>query len=450
MSAGPDSGLVAAETQSKIREVLNSAEELMHLSRADEALEMLQSLLEKDENHLQTLNTLGLCHYRMKNYDQALGTFKDLIQADPEQTAFRLNMSLVLIKLNQLDEAHQALDHVLSIEPAHQRAHSVLGLVYEQKGEFDKAMIHYERGGEKTRLSHLQRVSLTPPQKENLEPESKPEDQPPPVAVTEQEAEFEVSPQGSSEDNAAVNLKSNELDETAGLKTEAGDTTLPPSSAALNEFTTTLKELTNRFQCPTLQLEPQKPADDLLLFPIQESACVRLATTSALIGALRTQKVLRQTKDQDSHIRLGGEAPLTRLIGKGAALLFTGDAQRNLLALDNETVSLMEDTVLAFSSGIKWHNSTLSGPNFDLQIVHLKGTGHIAIATSKALLAIPVKKKMPVQAHSSQVVGWVGTITPVLSPFSIEPEEDNTAMLFEGEGTVWVLAENPKEAQQEL
>jgi uncharacterized protein (AIM24 family) len=89
-----------------------------------------------------------------------------------------------------------------------------------------------------------------------------------------------------------------------------------------------------------------------------------------------------------------------------------------------------------------WENSILSGPNFDLQILRLKGSGHVAIATSRALLAIAVQKRMPVQAHSSQVVGWTGNIKPILSPFSIEPEEDNAAMLFEGDGTVWVLAEH--------
>ena len=53
----------------------------------------------------------------------------------------------------------------------------------------------------------------------------------------------------------------------------------------------------------------------------------------------------------------------------------------------------MEDTVLAFSQGIDWENAVLSGPTFDLHSLKLEGTGHIAIATSKALLAIPVKTK---------------------------------------------------------
>ena len=90
---------------------------------------------------------------------------------------------------------------------------------------------------------------------------------------------------------------------------------MPRSSIAIN-----LNTLATRFQCPTQAKTPQHPAEDLLYFPIDEAACVRLATTSALIGALRTQKVLRQSKQNDSQIRLGGEAPLTRLIGKGAAL----------------------------------------------------------------------------------------------------------------------------------
>ena len=436
MSAGPETGLSPAADQSEIRNILSSAEELMHLSRAEEALEMLQSLLAKDAQHLQTLNTLGLCHYRLKNYDEAVKTFERLVEADPEQIAFRLNMSLVLIKLNKLEEAHEALNHVLSVEPNHQRAHSVLGLVYEQKGDFEKAMAHYEQGGENTRLSHLQRVSLTPQSGElkreagnaHTEYGTNPD-----ALVTAEEM-----PPPAPEAQDAVLIE----DHAAAIEEkETTPSVMPRSSMAIN-----LNTLATRFQCPTQAKTPQHPAEDLLYFPIDEAACVRLATTSALIGALRTQKVLRQSKQNDSQIRLGGEAPLTRLIGKGAALLFTGDAQSNLLELNQECVHLMEDTVLAFSQGIDWENAVLSGPTFDLHSLKLEGTGHIAIATSKALLAIPVKTKIPVQVHSSQVVGWVGEIKPVLSPFSIEPEEDNAAMLFEGEGAVWVLAENPTDA----
>ena len=101
----------------------------------------------------------------------------------------------------------------------------------------------------------------------------------------------------------------------------------------------------------------------------------------------------------------------------------------------------MEDTLLAFSSGLSWSNQALSGPNFDIDMIALSGTGLACVATSRDLLPLEVTPKNPVQAHASQVVAWTGEVVPILSPFSIEPEEDAAAMLFEGTGCVWILAD---------
>jgi hypothetical protein len=141
---------------------------------------------------------------------------------------------------------------------------------------------------------------------------------------------------------------SEEVAETLPPASEERDT-LPTSSKPINdEVSLSIHELSNELTCPTNITVPHRPAEDLLLFPVNESAYVRLATTSALIGALRTQKVMRRLHGEDAQTRLGGQAPLTRLIGKGAALIFTGASHSKLLKLEEDELFLMEDTVLRF------------------------------------------------------------------------------------------------------
>ena len=78
MSAGPETGLSPAADQSEIRNILSSAEELMHLSRAEEALEMLQSLLAKRYTtppNLKYAGALSLPVKKLRRSRQNVRTF---------------------------------------------------------------------------------------------------------------------------------------------------------------------------------------------------------------------------------------------------------------------------------------------------------------------------------------------------------------------------------------
>ena len=87
MSAGPETGL--AQPQTRVKFGIFSVPLGAHaLKPSRGSLGTLQSLLAKDTQHLQTLNTLGLCHYRLKKYDEAVKTFERLVEADPEQLLF--------------------------------------------------------------------------------------------------------------------------------------------------------------------------------------------------------------------------------------------------------------------------------------------------------------------------------------------------------------------------
>tara|TARA_B100000683_G_scaffold252922_1_gene270243 strand:- start:1309 stop:2676 length:1368 start_codon:yes stop_codon:yes gene_type:complete len=455
MATGTDSTYHPSKVPIDIEETVTSAETLMKAGHWGQAIELLTLNLEKDAEHAQSLNTMGLCFYRLKNYDEAMATFDRLVEIAPQQFAFQLNKSLVLLKVDRLEEAKAILHQVLDQDPEHQRANAIMGLVLEQMGEYPQAMSHYEKGHEENRLNYLREISLRPPAidagPEASDAEDN-EDSPPPELPAEDLAskvaseadQFEDPDKTAPELDAPLATEPAAHAENQALHGDPEILSNTPAPVNVPKWATSLRALQTDHPCPTDLTQTQRLAKDILLFPVQQEAYVRLATTSALIGALRSQKVMRQHADEESNVRLGGQAPLTRLLGNGAALLFTGDSVSNLIHLQDETLHLMEDTLLAFSSGLSWRNHALSGPNFEIDMVALSGTGLASVATSRDLLPVEVTPKNPVQAHASQVVAWTGEVVPTLSPFSIEPEEDAAAMLFEGTGCVWILADLAK------
>ena len=463
MVAGTQTGFTPSKVPTSIEETVLSAETLMKAGHWGQAVELLTLNLEKEPEHAPSLNTLGLCFYRLKNYDEAVATFDRLVEIAPQQFSFQLNKSLVLLKLDRLEEARGILKQVLTQNPDHQRANAIMGLVLEQLGEYPQAMAHYERGREENRLSYLREISLRPPtlppnRHESESQDEGPADAPHLATSSDAEAAEEAPPPalpGSLEASDAEGFEDPER--TAPELMAPALPSTPPREEAPNYEPEMLSERPNAIHVPSwakklddvsaAQDFPEdlsqitRLAKDLLLFPVQGEAYVRLATASATIGALRSQRVMRLYDGQESTTRLGGASPITRMLGNGAAVLFTGEAVSSVLHLQDDALFLMEDTLLAFSAGLAWENHTLSGPNFDVDFLKLTGSGTATVAASRDWLAIPVTEKIPVQAHASQVVGWTGDVMPTLSPFSIEPEEDAAAILFEGAGHVWVLAD---------
>ena len=83
MATGTDSTYHPSKVPIGIEETVTSAETLMKAGHWGQAIELLTLNLEKDAEHAQSLNTMGLCFYRLKNYDEAMATFDRLVEIAP-------------------------------------------------------------------------------------------------------------------------------------------------------------------------------------------------------------------------------------------------------------------------------------------------------------------------------------------------------------------------------
>ena len=80
-------------------------------------------------------------------YARAAEKFQSVLTAFPAWTAARFNLGLALLNLpdapDALDRAEAEFERVIAVEPDHRWAHFCLGVLYQHKGDFDKALDHF-------------------------------------------------------------------------------------------------------------------------------------------------------------------------------------------------------------------------------------------------------------------------------------------------------------------
>ena len=113
-----------------------------------EAKEPLQTAISKDPNYADAYEDLGDVNYHMDDEQEALRNYSKAIETKPDNLAYYVNYAALLVDLNYIDQAEQALREGLSYAKGTEKAlfnlHSLLGSVYEQKGNAPGALTEYE------------------------------------------------------------------------------------------------------------------------------------------------------------------------------------------------------------------------------------------------------------------------------------------------------------------
>jgi len=104
------------------RDLFSEATELVELGRLDEALALFQALLKTDSNNATLWNNIGIILFRQEKYRDAVNSFGQATDVDPEFTNAWFNKSLALVNLGKYLEAIRAFDKVLKINPHDERA----------------------------------------------------------------------------------------------------------------------------------------------------------------------------------------------------------------------------------------------------------------------------------------------------------------------------------------
>lgn len=120
-------------------------------------IEAAESSLERglsvDPEHPLLLQLYGQMLAGQERFDEAIRHFRKAVASsahypEPPPDVLHHTLATALLANGQLEEGVRALERTLELNPNHALAHNDLGLVYENTGELDGALEHYERAVE--------------------------------------------------------------------------------------------------------------------------------------------------------------------------------------------------------------------------------------------------------------------------------------------------------------
>ncbi|MES1204583.1 MAG: AIM24 family protein, partial [Pseudomonadota bacterium] len=193
---------------------------------------------------------------------------------------------------------------------------------------------------------------------------------------------------------------------------------------------------------------------------IGDEIFVRADAAVACTGSARWEAAHRRVRGRSTPQRLGGDdRPFFRVTGRGELFVAApaGSAGRLVpLLLDDDSVYLREDRVLAFEGSVSWEYGHV--PRGDLRMLQFRGRGVVAIRAIGEPGAVKVTPDKPLFAAAPHLLGWIGRVvarggpagqdggdggdggdgaastTPAASPFGITCEGEGVVLIDIAEG----------------
>jgi len=126
------------------RNQIQNLAKLFHSGQYSQVLEQAMAVIEKKPNHVVLLNILGATHSELKNWEQASNYFAKIVRSIPSDDA-HYNLGVTQYQLNNNKEAIASFRNALELNPDHAEAHSNLGLIFSDLGQQEKAITHFKR-----------------------------------------------------------------------------------------------------------------------------------------------------------------------------------------------------------------------------------------------------------------------------------------------------------------
>lgn len=135
--------------------LINKAIEFKKKQQFEEALKILEDILEKDPHSDDTKNILieVLLDYGgylndewVLGYEKAAECFKRIIELDPNNYKAWYNLGIAYYNLNKTEGAIKAYNKAIQLKPDYMYCYYNMGLLYEiHKGELELALQYYEK-----------------------------------------------------------------------------------------------------------------------------------------------------------------------------------------------------------------------------------------------------------------------------------------------------------------
>jgi tetratricopeptide (TPR) repeat protein len=124
------------------------AEQAFDQGDFQKALELYSFASENDTIKYPSRSAVGVCYYRLKQFDKALAEFDYCLNAGYDSVGMFLNKSSVYIDLFETEKAKEALENALKIQPDYPSAYCNRGIVHDMEENYTAAIKDYIRARE--------------------------------------------------------------------------------------------------------------------------------------------------------------------------------------------------------------------------------------------------------------------------------------------------------------
>jgi tetratricopeptide (TPR) repeat protein len=382
---------------------LNRGSELLSRGDAEGARTALERARERRPKDAKVLGLLGQAFYRLSRFDDAGAVWQKLVDDNPVEPAARVNLGLARLKAKRYPDALKQLEIALDLNPEHRKAMGYLGLAFLESGDAGRARGWFEKAGSDHMVARCDEV----------------------LAGRAVAAAPEPIPEGPAEP----------VEVPEPLQTSAPDPAEPGRAAPA------ARELSS-FAAERLVRPPPgrtfSMSGEVLAVAVRGELRVRLDGIFASRGAVAFAAEMKRFRGRATERPFGeGETRMHRASGSGT-LLFRGAGRRfTALELGGEAAYFREDALFGFEDALAFENGRVPSTAAELNLVHLRGTGTLLLATAGEPVALDVALDAPVRVAVRALVGWVGTLTPRISAPADEPDDASPVMVeLTGEGRV--------------
>jgi uncharacterized protein (AIM24 family) len=188
----------------------------------------------------------------------------------------------------------------------------------------------------------------------------------------------------------------------------------------------------------------------LLEVNLQRQAWAKIGTMIAYVGnvTFSRESTLKQGMGKFLKKMVTGEGTtLMRMEGQGRVYLADAGKKVQILRLENDTIYVNGNDMLAFEKGIEWDikmmrraSSMVAGGLFNIE---LSGTGLIALTTHYDPLTLRVRPGQPIFTDPNATVAWSGSLSPTIKTdisfktFIGKGSGESIQLQFDGDG--WVV-----------
>jgi Tetratricopeptide repeat len=448
--------------------------ELLQENQVHEAKSELENALRLQPREPQGQDLLAQVYFRLGLYPRSIAIYETLAESFPDEVTPRVNLALCYLKTGQPERARDQLEHVVSTEPARQRAWGYLGLAFERLGDYGKARAAFDRAGHSSmvrRMDSLLEQRHAPSAPSLSEPEPGPD-------LTElrsvAEAAFHELNAADCAFSLALPSEHTSYESGSWFEVQMGQSSVKAPRRPRSTTPVPPVALPDRIPEPPQPHLPTarevassvpaaKPVElfareSSLVFPRDGRAtrhsggsvlvsligefAVRLDLAQAITtaGRLAANTVLpRHGSDGGQFHPLGGSTrPLTIVEGAHQLVLRARPAQSiHIVELNDQSMYVREDCLGGFDSALEYDNGRLaSGHGDTIALVHVHGTGLVVLELPRSFAAVETSEAAGCVLRCASMLGWVGRVVARCLPVADAPGDSRGWAAFSGDGSV--------------